>query len=129
MSDIDLTEEVEAAHAFTSSSRSRGRGITENVAACTCGHQLDWYSRNDAHRKHVLAELAQAVREQAARDILSGLPAALITTARDEDGWASDMQDAQLRLVDDEWVAFCGEGAVDIQHIAEHAARIARGDS
>lgn len=98
--------------------------------SCTCGHRYGQPQNvalaTEAHR---LGMTVAATREQVAQELLSGLPAALITTARDEDGWASDMQDAQLRLVNDGWVAFCGEGAVDIRHIAEHAALIARGES
>lgn len=63
---IDLTEAIEAAHVFTSTSRARGGGVVENVTSCTCGHPLDWEGRNDQHRRHVLAELVKAVREQVA---------------------------------------------------------------
>ncbi|QCB93331.1 hypothetical protein [Cellulomonas shaoxiangyii] len=69
MTPLDLTEAVEAAHVFTSSSRVRGGGLMENFAACTCGHPLGWEGRAEAHRRHVLTELVQAVREQVAREI------------------------------------------------------------
>ena len=69
MSDIDLIEKVEAEHVFASSSRSRDRGVFENVAACTCGHALAWAGREEAFRRHVRLEIVRAVREQIARDI------------------------------------------------------------
>jgi hypothetical protein len=76
----------------------------------------------------VMKAVAPLVREQVAQEIMAHLPAYLARTAYDEDGWASDMQYANPEVRDDyEWVAFHGEGAVDLQHVAENAARIARG--
>lgn len=105
MSDIDLTEAVEATHVFTSTSCARGGGLVENVAACTCGHSLDWQGREQAHRKHVLAELVQATREQVAREI--------------ERQRRAPGEFAQTRTGDIQFGVDCG---------MENAARIARGD-
>jgi len=51
--------------------------------------------------------------------------AALIADVHEEDGWLSDAQNAQL---DTTWsgdaVSFCGEGSIDLSHVASIAARV-----
>ena len=46
---------------------------------------------------------------------------ALISDVHQEDGWLSDAQDARLRIEEGSRVHFCGEGSIDVSHIAEIA--------
>lgn len=50
---------------------------------------------------------------------------ALIADVHNEDGWLSDAQEARLEVQADGSVYFHGEGTIDINHIAEIAARAA----
>ena len=51
--------------------------------------------------------------------------AALLADVHEKDGWLSDAQHAQL---DTTWsgdaVTFCGEGSIDLSHIASIAERV-----
>ncbi len=50
---------------------------------------------------------------------------ALTADVHNEDGWLSDAQDARLEIEQDGRVYFNGEGSIDLNHIAEIAARAA----
>lgn len=109
MSDIDLTEA--AANALRTAWLNGKSNTTEG-----------WSLHGEADR------LVEYIREQVAREIEAHLPAALVADMHSHEGWASDMQTAGPHSFDGEWVGFCGQGSVDVRHIAEYAARIARGE-
>lgn len=64
-----LHEKVAAEHMFTSHSKSLPGGRRINGARCSCGHELPWTGRQEAHLSHMFAEHEAAVRAQIAADI------------------------------------------------------------
>lgn len=55
--------------------------------------------------------------------IIIAVADALAATASDEDGWLSDAQMADPQVDGNSFVSFCGEGTIDLHHIAEIAER------
>lgn len=78
------------------------------------------------HALFTTAPTVADVREQVARELWAKLPDTLRAQTHDDCGWLSDAQDAQLDATDDA-VTFCGQGSIDVHHIADYAANLARG--
>lgn len=51
---------------------------------------------------------------------------ALVADAHADDGWLSDAQTAQLNVNSDGSVSFCGEGSIDVAHVASIAVAALR---
>lgn len=122
--DIDLTEAVEAA----------ARGYCDDLVPAVTIDDLSAIQRHVIREQalsyvtHAAPHIERQVREQVAREIEARLPAALVADIHSDEGWASDMQYARPHTYDGEWVGFCGQGSIDVLHISEYAARIARGE-
>ena len=126
MSDIDLTEAVEAA----------AEGFCADLVPPVTLDNLSAIQRHVVREQalsyvtHALPHIERQVREQVAQRLQELLPGVLAATAHDAFGWLSDAQDAALAAgrFDAGSLVFHGEGSIDLLHVGEHAARIARGD-
>ena len=76
---------------------------------------VEWLAAHDAE-----------LRETVARALWARLPEILREQTHDDCGWLSDAQDAQLDATEDA-ITFCGQGSIDVHHIADYAASVARG--
>ena len=72
----------------------------------------------------------EQIRAALAEELRGELPVKLGETAASEDGWLSDLQYVSPETsADFERVELSDGGSIDIFHIAEHAARIAEGET
>lgn len=81
---------------------------------------------HDAYREWLAAH-DKALREQIVRDLMDKLPRILADTSADEFGWLSDglYKDAEADSMDSE--VYVRDGGIDLDQIAEYAARIVGG--
>ncbi len=120
MSDIDLTEAIEAA-ADVVRRNVYVRPHETVIDAAVVPHILT----------AALPHIQRQVREQVADEVRRLLPGVLASTVADEFGWLSDAQDALPKdcTFNSGNVCFQGEGSIDIFQVGDYAASIARGDS
>lgn len=79
------------------------------------------------HALHISQITEATVREDVASDLEAGLPSALIDEIADPNGWLSDAQyGAVLSATNGTSLHFSGQGSLDLDHAASHAAQIAR---
>ena len=77
-----------------------------------------------------LPHIEKEIRAQVAAELRGELPVQLAETAGSDTGWLSDLQYVSPETsADFERVELPTCGSIDIAHIAEHAARIAEGES
>ena len=124
MSDIDLTEAVEAAFDETLTERCL-------VALDDRADSSHIWTLIQEALTAALPRIERQVREQVAEELRRLLPGVLAATVADEFGWLSDALDALPKdcTFNSGNVCFQGEGSIDIFQVGDYAASIARGDS
>lgn len=85
---------------------------------CDCGQ---FFANQQAHRTHVYQEIARAIRSQIARELELSLPTTLANEAEGPYGWLSDGHEC-VSVEEPDRVDYCGEGSIDLHHIASIAA-------
>ena len=85
------------------------------------------WSRRQKEFDSWLSAHDQALREQVARDLMEKLPRILAETSGDSFGWLSDglYKNAEADSMDSE--VYVRDGGIDLDQIAEYAARIVGG--
>ncbi|WP_182050466.1 hypothetical protein [Changpingibacter yushuensis] len=94
---------------------------TQDVCECRVCDCRRAFANQAGHHTHIYEEIARAVRSQIARELELDLPTILANEAKNAYGWLSDGHKC-VRIDEPDRVSYCGDGSIDLHHIASIAA-------